>query len=38
MITTNETRELRSKTGCGMIDCYKALKYAESQKNNSKHI
>ena len=30
MITINETRELRNKTGCGITDCYKALKYAES--------
>ena len=34
MITINETRELRNKTGCGITDCYKALKYAESNLNN----
>lgn len=34
MITINETRELRNKTGCGITDCYKALKYAESHLNN----
>ena len=34
MITANETRELRDKTGCGMADCYKALTYAENHLNN----
>ena len=32
MITANETRELRSKTGCGMIDCNKAIKLLECNK------
>lgn len=34
MITANEIRELRDKTGCGMADCYKSLTYAENHLNN----